>query len=240
MRSVLVKIMVFIKICGPIISAKTAELTRVSLLEDLSVMFSVNHWKFPLIYEYSKEGNPENSIKAVKAFSARLMPITIVNSTWTTSCDPMLIMFNNARYLKDALRNVEAWKTESVIIALMSIVENVDDLKTTVIDVVHGKNANFYIAYFQQSQGNKWQVLSILSTPRFKMPVITDQHFSPGSMALRRKPYDLRGETVSDVTLDFEPYVSSVDCPLNPTPGCDMVGFFIDYFSAVASLANFR
>ena len=59
-------------------------------------------------------------------------------------------------------------------------------------------------------------------------------------MALRRKPYDLRGETVSDVTLDFEPYVSSVDCPLNPTAGCDMVGFFIDYFAAAASMANFR
>lgn len=236
MRPVLVKIIVLI--CGPIISIKTTEPKRVALLEDLSAMFLDNHWKFPLIYFF--EGNPENSLKAVKAFSARFMPITIVNSTRNTSSDPMLILLNDARFLTEALRNCEDWKMEGVTIALMSAVDNVDDLKKTVVDEVEGKNANLYIAYFRQSQGNKWQAFSILSTPRFKMPVITDQHFSPGSMALRRKPYDLRGETVSDVTLDFEPYVSSVDCPLNPTPGCDMVGFFIDYFSAVASLANFR
>ena len=236
------KIIIFIKICGPIISTKTIEPTRVALLEDLSVMFLHNHWKFPLIYGYFTEGDPQNSIKAVKAFSARSMPITIVNSTRSTSTsrDPMLILLNEARDLTDALRNVEAWKMESVIIALMYAVENVDDLKTTVIDKVEGKHGNFYITFFRQSQGNKWQVLSVLSTPRFKMPVITDQHFAPGSMVIHRKPYDLRGETVSDVTLDFEPYVSSLDCPLNPTPGCDMVGFFIDYFAAAASMANFR
>ena len=240
MKSVLVKIVVFMEICGPIISTKTNITERVALLEDLSVIFMNNHWKFPLIYGYSNEGNQENSIKTVKAFSAHLMPITIVDWTRTTSGDPMLIMLNDGRYLTDVLTNVETWKVESVIIALMSPVEKIDDIKTTVIKEVKGKNANFYIAYFQLTQGNEWQALSILSTPRFKMPVIKDQHFAPGSRELRSKPYDLRGEPVYDVTLDFEPYVSSVECPLNPIPGCDMVGFFIDYFSAAASQANFR
>ena len=238
MRYGLVKIVLFIMICGPIIS--TSGPNRVSLLEDLSTLFLDNNWRFPLILGYPDERMEENKIKAVKAFSARMIPTTAVNSTVTSSCDPMLIMTIDAHYLKDTLRNVEAWKAQSVVIALVDIVEDAEELKTAVTNVVNGKSANFYIAYLQQNQVNEWQVLSILSTPRFKVPVIVDQQFVAGSMLLQREPYDLRGETVLDVTLDFEPYVSSPDCPLNPIPDCDMVGFFIDYFSAAASLANFR
>ena len=238
MRYGLAKIVLFIMICGPIIS--TSGPNRVSLLEDLSIMFLDNNWKFPLILGYPDERMAGNKIKAVKAFSARMIPTTAVNSTVTSSCDPMLIMTIDAHYLKDTLRNVEAWKAQSVVIALMNIVEDADELKTAVTNVVSGKSANFFIAYVQNRQGNEWQVLSILSTPRFKSPMIEDQRFVTGRMLLQREPYDLKGETVLDITLDFEPYVSSPNCPLNPIPSCDMVGFFIDYFSAAASLANFR
>eukprot|EP00094_Tigriopus_californicus_P006744 TCALIF_06495-PA protein Name:"Protein of unknown function" AED:0.58 eAED:0.58 QI:0/0/0.33/0.33/1/1/3/139/446 len=83
--------------------------------------------------------------------------------------------------------------------------------------------------FYLCSQRRHWRIRSVISTPRFSHPVITEVVLDPGLRFI--EVYDLQGQTLTEITVSHRPYMFEENGQAR--------GLFLDLFGTLENKYNF-
>ncbi len=201
-------------------------------LGELAKIYADNGWRDDVWV--SAESSFE-AIKVARAFSLEGIPVAANKSAMQNDAR-RLMLTRDMNAFRLVVKSAVKGKRQRTVVALMNRTYKTEVLEDVIRMESTGTSSYFYTIVWN---GNRWILFSTISTPRFKSPVVSSVKFSPKSFILN-ETYNLQGNPVLDITLDFMPYVYSEKCaPDKIRVDCDLVGLMIDYLDAIATLHNF-